>query len=168
MKNVYRTYIAHKDFYGKFHNLSNSWGNKPIGGLWGCRGTEWDDWCTVEDFREHSGYYEWQLKPNCKVFRIEHVNDFFYLVKNYNNIHGIDYVKLAKHGYDAVELTEEVNNMLHFTVPNYAYKSVLAQTVAQDECNRYTLTFALNSWDVPSICVFYPEKNVIFGRYFKK
>ena len=35
-----------KEFYG----VRGSFFNKPRGGLWGCRGEEWREWCLAEEY----------------------------------------------------------------------------------------------------------------------
>ena len=159
---VYRTYIVNKNGYKNVHPIPGSAINKPTGGLWGCRGTEWDDWCKAEEFRHHIGYYGWKLKEGAKVYTIEHENDFFYLAFNYMSLGStIDFKKLAKDGYDAVELTSEMNLEYHLGVNGeFESKNIMAKKVLTEPKYCMARLMALNSWDVPSICVFDPEKTV--------
>lgn len=149
---TYRTY-AEEPYYS---DINGSFINKPEGGLWGCRDDSWKNWCTDEGFACSSSYFDWVLQPNCKVFIIDSEEDFIHLLKNYSseidgNI-GIDYLKLAK-DYDAVELTPKGNNSLHYGIKTN-------DPEFQDPKYKRAFMYALNVWDVPSICVFYPSKSI--------
>lgn len=166
----YRTYIEKIEYYKLWRHIFGSHCNKPLGGLWGCRGSEWDDWCRAEDFRKHIGYYEWKLKEGSKVYTIDHENDFLYLVKTYphlddNIIFGydsIDFEKMRDDGYDAVELSREGNNKLHLFigVSSFNIRNIIALEVSNNKLYHTAIILGLNSWDVPSICVFNPDKTV--------
>ena len=166
----YRTYLQSPSHYKHFTNVKGSFINKPVGGLWGCRGTEWDDWCKAEEFRTHICYYEWQLKEGSTVFEVSCENDFLYLLKNFpqadeygNAITSIDYLKMADAGYDAIELTEEGNRKLHLVrTGRYSeIKNMLAATVTSSPVYTSALICGFNGWDVPSICVFKPYDSVV-------
>ena len=150
---TYRTY-ADKPY---LNNIEGSFINKPTRGLWGCRDDSWKEWCEENDFGYNPNYFEWQLKPGTKVYTINTVEDFIYLLKNYqteeyaDSVY-IDYLKLSK-DYDAVELTENGNIHLHYNVETN-------DPELQDPKYKTALMIALNGWDVPSICVFNPNKTV--------
>jgi len=150
---IYRTY-ADKPY---LNNIDGSFMNKPSKGLWGCRDNGWKEWCEENDFGYDSHYFEWTLKPESKLYTVSNKNDFIYLLKNYQleesdgNVF-IDYSKLAK-DYDAIELTKNGNMDLHYGIET-------DDPELQDPKYRIALTMAMNTWDVPSICVFNPSKTV--------
>ena len=150
---IYRTY-ADKPY---LNNIDNSFMNKPLRGLWGCRDNSWKEWCEENDFGYNPSYFEWTLKPNSKLYTVNNTNDFIYLLKNYQfedsdgNIF-IDYLKLAK-DYDAVELTKNGNNELHFGIK-------IDDTELQNPKYARALRIGMNLWDVPSICIFNPSKTI--------
>lgn len=96
------------------------------------------------------------LKHFTNVYTINTEEDFIYLLKKYgsliNGMYGIDYLKLAK-DYDAVELTPAGNIHLHYGIDTN-------DPELQNPQYKSALMMAMNAWDVPSICVFYPNKTV--------
>ena len=171
---VYRTYA--KEVITDFRSIEGSFINKPRGGLWGCRGDEWYDWCKAEEFSDVSTYFEWHLKEGTKVYTIENENDFIYLLKNFPNevrhagleptVDSIDFIKLWKSGYDAVELTEEANNAMHMGFSADIKNFTTAQLMS-DKKYTMALLLGINSWDVPSICVFDPQETVCITSNLK-
>lgn len=149
---TYRTY-ADKPY---LNDVDGSFANKPSRGLWGCRDNSWKEWCEDNDFGYNPDYFEWTLKPNTKVYTINTEEDFIYLLKKYgsliNSTYGIDYLKLAK-DYDAVELTDNGNTHLHYSIDTN-------DPELQNPQYKSALLLAMNAWDVPSICVFNPSKTV--------
>ena len=143
---TYRTYLDEPFDINKFNPIKNEWGNKPRYGLWGCTGTQWKRWCHSEDFRKCTKYFKWKLKEGSKVYIIDKPEDIQYLWDNYPLNYSwatklclsIDFEKLWKDGYDAVELTE---NGLYSC--RWMENNVMGTA----------------SWDVPSICIF--NKDVI-------
>lgn len=164
---IYRTYA--KEVITYFRSIEGSFINKPRGGLWGCRGDEWYDWCKAEEFPCADTYFEWQLKEGTKVYTIENENDFIYLLRNFPSevrhagleptVESIDFIKLWKSGYDAVELTEEANNAIHLGFRSEIKNFTTAQLIS-DKKYAFAMLMGINSWDVPSICVFDPQKTV--------
>ena len=156
---IYRTYADEVPEF--FRKIQGSFINKPVGGLWGCRGSEWYDWCTTEDFPCSENYFEWKLKEDTKVYTVDNKQDFLYLC-NYANadIFSIDYLKfIEEEGYDAVELTRNGNDILHLvTFVDEDITSV--QFLDISRMYPQAVTMGMNSWDVPSICVFDPQKTV--------
>ena len=167
MSVVYRTYCRKAPKHRSMKRLVGSRFNKPVGGLWGCRGDEWIDWCIDNDFSLNKWRegFEWTLKPEARLLTVRSVSGFKKLIDKYSNPVGnlleIDYLKIAK-SYDAIELTSEPVYELscgfdyiehNISVDKYINKQVL-----------YRLGTA--SWDVPSICVFRPNK-VDIVRTFK-
>lgn len=140
-----------KEFYG----VEGSFFNKPRGGLWGCRGEEWRDWCLCEQFevKKLKHYFYFKLKKNSKVYRIRTKKDFINLCEKYPNYseNTIDFIEMAK-DYDAVEVVGDIVYKLRFGV----------------EENKLGFDMAghgLYAWDVPSICVLNPEKaEIIKGK----
>lgn len=169
---IYRT---HADEVGIFKPITGSFCNKPRGGLWGCRGTEWWDWCQSEEYLCSDKYYEWCLREGTNVYTIEGVNDFCYLLKKYPHTMGmdiqditdpvdsIDFMKIWQDGYDAVELTEEANFQLRFGLREFLDipKNMLMAELIQSTKFSTAMLMGVHGWDVPSICVFDPEKTVI-------
>lgn len=149
---IYTTY-ADEPYYT---DITDSFLNKPRGGLWGCLDDSWREWCTREDFYCSDNRYDWTLKPGTKVFTINSEDDFIYLLKNYNkeenDYYMIDYLKLSN-DYDAVELTSRGNNVLHYSLQNLDLET-------ENPKYKKALSIALNLWDVPSICVFHPKETV--------
>lgn len=149
---IYRTY-ADKPY---LNNISGNFINKPEGGLWGCRDDSWKEWCEDNNFGYNPNYFEWTLKHGTKIFTIDTEEDFIYLLKNYGTdteyYYVIDFIKLSN-DYDAVELTPNGNMNLHWQV-------ITDDPELQAPKYKSTLRIALNTWDVPSICVFNPSKTV--------
>ena len=171
---VYRTYA--KEIMDEFRPIVASFCNKPKGGLWGCRDTAWYDWCRAEEFSDVSTYFEWHLKEGTKVYTIENENDFIYLLKNFPNevrhaglepkVDSIDFVKLWKSGYDAVELTEEANIAMHLGFRSEIKNFTTAQLMS-DKKYATAMLMGLNAWDAPSICVFDPQETVCVVSHLK-
>ena len=149
---IYRTY-AEEPY---LNDVDGSFINKPSQGLWGCRDDSWKEWCEDNDFGYNPDYFEWILKPGTKIYTIDTEEDFIYLLKKYgseiDDFYGIDYLKLAK-DYNAVELTPRGNTYLHYGINP-------SDPELQDIKYKKALHMALNTWDVPSICVFNPSKTV--------
>lgn len=127
--------------------------NKPRGGLWGCRGTEWLEWCNAEHFRSYDSYYTWKLTKDAKLFYIDSVEDIVKLFSYKSPIpsHGslanmlpdsIDWSKVQK-DYDAVEISPHIA---------YNYRTIPESILG---VNNW---FGFSAWDVPSICVFNKDK----------
>lgn len=154
---IYRTYLDEPFDINKFKNIKNGWGNKPRYGLWGCTGTQWKIWRDCEDFRRCTKYFKWKLKEGSKVYTIDKPEDMQYLWDNYplkyellsSTCLSIDFEKLWKDGYDAVELTE-----------NGLYSCRWAENNGLYSCRwMENNVMGTASWDVPSICVF--NKDII-------
>lgn len=155
---IYRTY-ADQPY---LNDIKGSFFNKPTGCLWGCRDDSWKNWCNEEEFRCSDNYFEWTLKPGTKIFTIDSIKDFLYLLKHYSEgiesyrnkkDYYIDFLKVSK-DYDAVELTQNGNSQLHY--------QLILDDNSEFNDNKYkaALNIVLNTWDVPSICVFYPKNTV--------
>lgn len=150
----YKTYC--KEIPKTFYGIKESGCNKPLGGLWGCRGDEWKEWCEGERFAldKLKKCFTWRLKKGTKVYRIRTVKDFEELVYKYplilNGIPtSIDFKKLAEE-YDAVEVIGDIVWKLRFgSGGKVSEKYFLIKSMG------------LYSWDVPSICVMNPEKVVV-------
>lgn len=136
----YKTY-CHK-LPKKLYEVTDSMCNKPVGGLWGCRGNEWKEWCKSEQFNTKNlrKAFIWRLKRGSKVYRIKTIKDFVKLINLYGNskYDSIDYLEMKK-DYDAIEVVGTVVRKLHFGGP--------------DTGHRFIDMMGLNTWDVPSICV---------------
>lgn len=138
---MYKTYC--KEIPITFKGVTDSFCNKPMGGLWGCRGDEWKDWCESEEFNLDglSKSFKWKLKQSARIFTIKEPEDFAYLLEWFSKSHEvfgkeIDYLKL-KEKYDAVETVGDIVYQLRYGYGNNS--------------------MGLYSWDVPSICVLNPE-----------
>lgn len=139
-----------KEFYG----VKGSSYNKPRGGLWGCRGEEWREWCLAEEFEVDrlKEFFFFKLKRGSKVYRIKTKKDFKYLLKKYYReepkyeglMDTIDFVEMSR-DYDAVEVVGDIVWKLRYGCDD-DYKGLYA-------------------WDVPSICVLNVDKvKVVEGR----
>lgn len=127
----------------KLYGIDGSFWNKPKGGLWGCRGEEWREWCELEQFHleklKHHFYFK--MKKGSKVYRIKTVKDFQYLLDNFGVLATgglqIDYSQVQKQ-YDAVEVVGDIVYKLRFGTKDSH--------------------MGLYVWDVPSICVLNVDK----------
>ena len=110
----YRTY-SYEPFSRKLFN--KPWGNflnKPRhGGLWGCRGDEWKEWCEDNEFSHFNNqYFLWCFNQEAKIMYIDSYKDFLKYVKLYPDEDQIyfrektlDFNKILEAGYDGVEVT---------------------------------------------------------------
>lgn len=150
-----------------FKPIDGSFCNKPRGGLWGCKGTEWVSWCISEEFPCPEHYFVWKFKDEVKIFTIDTEYDFLYLLEVYplwdttmDKVISIDYMKLQK-DYDAVELTTKGNNLMHHGINmSFSPKTLYAAKILNDDKYSLAKMLGVNSWDVPSICVFNPKETV--------
>lgn len=137
---IYKTYC--KNIPTKLYDADDSFCNKPRGGLWGCRGDEWKDWCLEEEFKLSNlkKCFKWRLKRGSRVYRIKTENDFLNLINLYGNtkMSTIDYMEMKK-DYDAIEV-----------VGNIVYK---LRYGCKDTGHSLIDIIGLNAWDIPSICV---------------
>ena len=169
---IYRTYADKIPV--EFNVIRDSGINKPVGGLWGCKDDAWHKWCVAEEFPCSHKYFEWHLRPGTKVYTVDNENDFIWLLKNYHHdincgltktIDTIDYMKLWEDGYDAVELTEEGNDKLHYGVRDgihdFQVKNTMTIELVNDTAFSCPMLLGMNGWDVPSINVFDPNKSVV-------
>ena len=144
----YKTYC--KKIPTKLEGVTDSFCNKPRGGLWGCRGDEWKNWCLDEDFNlsglKHNFY--WRLKKGSKVYRIRTESDFIKLVTKYGNnkLTSIDYMQMKK-DYDAIEVIGKIVHKLRYG--------------CKDTGHNLIDLMGLNVWDVPSICVMNIERVIL-------
>ena len=158
----YRTYCkkAPKNKV-RIKKLKGSQFTKPVGGLWGCRGDEWIDWCRQEEFclDKWKECFEWELTKDAKVLRVRSVSGFTNLIKKYYKnvapgLGEVDFLQIAKE-YDAIELTEVPVTNLHF---GYRTFQVPIEDFFSDRGKMVLYKFGTYSWDVPSICVFNADK----------
>lgn len=131
---------------------------KPFGGLWGCRNGEWREWCEKEDFPCPETAFSWQLKDTAKLYTIDTEFDLLKLLVDYpkqyfHRTNDIDWYQMWKDGWDAVEITENANNRMHTGVRVPLGESYIADKL-YNNCESNCYTMGLNTWDVPSICVF--------------
>lgn len=146
---IYRTYCD--IIPNNLQDVTDSFCNKPVGGLWGCRGNEWHDWCVAEDFHleKLKQVFYWKLTEDCRLYSIETQQDFIHLIDSYGNnrYDSIDYLAM-KQDYDAVEVVGNVVYELRYGI--------------QSTGHNFIDLMGLNAWDVPSICVLNTNKvNII-------
>ena len=133
--------------------------NKPFGGLWGCRGDEWKEWCEAENFCLYKlkQVFYWRLKRGTKVLRIKTIKDYINLCNKYGNhkqiIGTIDYSEVKK-DYDAIELVGDVVYKVRLGLYFYKEKYYL-KYIHKNKLDIVNL--GLGAWDIPSICVLNPE-----------
>ena len=167
----YRTYCKKAPKTRVSRKLIGSHLNKPGGGLWGCRGDEWIEWCTENNFRmnDWKECFEWELKKGAKVLTIRSVSGFVKLIKKYFKyikVEGlpcygtIDFEKIAKE-YDAIELTDVPVQELHFGVKVDKHISISEYL---DHGRQIAYNIGTNCWDVPSICVLNTDKVKVLRR----
>lgn len=167
MSAVYRTYCRKAPKHRSMKRLYGSCFTKPRGGLWGCRGDEWIEWCEANEFALNKWQegFDWKLKPDAKLLTVRSASGFIKLIKKYSRPVGdlleIDYLAVAK-DYDAIEIT---------TQPMYELASGIdykLYNISLDEYLSKLILYRLGTaaWDVPSICVFNPNK-VDIVRTFK-
>ena len=94
----YKTYC--KNIPTKIPEVTDCMCNKPIGGLWGCRGNEWKEWCEAEQHNLAGlrKVFYWRLKKGSKVYRIKTKKDFINLVNKYGSTRydSIDFIKISQ------------------------------------------------------------------------
>jgi hypothetical protein len=143
-------YKSYGELPVEFYGVKGSHYNKPVGGLWGCRGEEWREWCESEEFclDRLEKHFFFKLKKGSKVYRVRTKKDFLYLFNKYSNhrkykpgyqscLGTIDFIEMSK-DYDAVEVVGDIVYKLRFGC---------------DEDHK-----GLYAWDVPSICVLNVDK----------
>lgn len=156
---IYRTYM--KEIPETFKEVVRSGCNKPLGGLWGCRGDEWKEWCLAEEFNLENleNCFEWTLKEDTRYFCIDSIDKYIDLCIKYGDmqIMSIDYMKL-KEDYDAIEVTDIVYQL------RYGLMNIWEDEELEKYRKRYLrhpkimiMEMGLYSWDVPSICVMNPD-----------
>jgi len=181
-KVVYRTYAEQIPL--TFNTVRASGINKPVGGLWGCRNSEWWDWCQSEEFPCADKYFEWELKEGVNIYTVDNENDFVMLLYRYPHVMNvttgvvpdivdtIDFEKMWADGYDGIELTEEGNDRLHFGLRaglhDFKPKNALTVQLVNDNSYSTPMLLGMNGWDVPSINVFDPDKSVRIISNLKK
>lgn len=145
---VYKTYMKQKP--DKFREVTSSFCNKPVGGLWGCRGDEWKEWCESKGFAlgNLKTCFTWELKPESRVYCIKTMTDFRNLLQKYplevqGSVMSVNYQEVAK-DYDAVEVVGSVIRKTNF-------KST--DNIAE--------MMGLSAWDVPSIVVLNLDRVVL-------
>ena len=146
---IYRTYCESvKDF--KAPEVTQSFCEKPRGGLWGCRGDEWKNWCESEEYREWAlkEKFFWRLSPTARVYEINTLEDFNTFYDKYYNeeIISIDYLKV-KEDYDAIELT--LSGFTDIKEKQFATFGIVKGVIG------------ISAWDVPSIVVLNLDKYVV-------
>ena len=70
----------------KFIPVYSEFINKPRGGLFGCQGDEWINWCTAEEFR--TDYYKYCVEYELTTAEIKLIHtpeDFLFLIKIFNS-----------------------------------------------------------------------------------
>ena len=161
---IYRTYFngefnkGYIDRIGLVSGSEISLMNKPRGGLWGCRGTEWLDWCNAEHFRSYDSYYTWKLTKDAKLFYIDSIEDIVKLFSYRSPIpnttgllsslpDSIDWSKVQK-DYDAVEISPHIA---------YNYRTIPESILGMNNW------FGFSAWDVPSVCVMTKGKVELIG-----
>ena len=146
---TYTTYSKYKMFSKEhFNNAIHATMNKPLCGLWGCRGDEWKEWCESNDFPCGEYRFEWRLSKTAKVLNIRTIEDYKKVVRKYKTSIGeglgtircIDFNKIIR-DYDAMEIFDP---------------AVWECRFMDDIDGKYDL--GLYTWDVPSIVVFRPDK----------
>ena len=143
---MYKTYLRSKFDPNKISNITNHGINKPFGGLWGCRGDEWKDWCETEDFRKVENPFYWELTEDANVLEIRTAEDFNDVVKRFRirtvmDIDCIDWETISKQ-YDGVEV----------------FSQALYETSLSRDFSDTIFLIGLSSWDIPSICVWNADK----------
>lgn len=176
--NKYRTYVS--EIPKKLRKLNKeAYFVKPVGGLWGCKGNEWKEFCTKYN-PEHdpekynmnnlNKCFEWTLADDAKIYTIDKKEDFAFLVENYfkplknqyfndpryNYLGEINYYELSKK-YDGVSITKRA--FKNMGKGFYPYNKM------ERACSKELLyAIGLAYWSVPSICVFNSKKVKILGE----
>ena len=168
MSVVYKTYCRKAPKYRSRKKFICSCFTKPKGGLWGCRGDEWIEWCREEKFalKKWKECFEWTLKKDAKILTIRSASGFAKLIKKYYRevapfVGEIDYLQIAKE-YDAIELTEVPVNELRF---GFKSEQIPVDDFMYDMGKRTLYQVGTYGWDVPSICVFNTDKVEVIRSY---
>lgn len=66
---------------------------------------------------------------------------------------GENIIKIRYDDYNLIYLTDKGNRALHYSLAT-------KDPELQDPKYKHTLLMALNTWDIPSICVFHPKETV--------
>ena len=160
---TYKSYLHEPFDKSKFIPVHSEFINKPRGGLFGCQGDEWINWCTSEEFR--TGYYKYCVEYELTTDKIKLIHtpeDFLFLINDYAEfkllLPQISFKKMAK-DYDAIEISHRAINSCRMGIPD----EVIAFLPERERVRfRNIIMMGLYSWDVPSICVFNPDKiNII-------
>jgi len=166
MSVTYRTYCKRAPKRESRKKLIGSCFTKPVGGLWGCRGDEWIEWCKKECFslNKWKECFEWKLSRGAKILRVKSIGGFAHLIEKYYKqiaprVGEIDYLAIAQ-DYDAIELTEIPINELQ---KGFNRKQLLKVSYNFGKFLLYRL--GTHGWDVPSICVFNTDKVKILRRW---
>ena len=168
MSITYKTYCRKAPKYKSKKKFIGSFFTKPRGGLWGCRGDEWIEWCKREKFalKKWKECFEWKLKKGAKVLTVRSVSGFANLIKKYYRevepfVGEIDYLKIAE-DYDAIELTEVPVEELRsgFKQGQFPLNEFIYNTG-----KRILYQIGTYGWDVPSICVFNTDKVEVIRSY---
>jgi hypothetical protein len=152
---IYRTYCD--KIPEQLEDITDSFCNKPRGGLWGCRGNEWKNWCKAEQYnlRCLKKVFYWKLTEDVKLYTMRTEQDYLYIVEKYGNTRqdSIDYM-LMKQDYDAIEVVGDIVYELRYGT--------------QSTGRRFIDLMGLYAWDVPSICVMNTDKVIRTGNNVKE
>ena len=149
LTNMFYTYTQKSLNKELFEPVVNTLINKPGKGLWACEDNAWKIWCDIEDYSCGNICTQFKLIPNSKIYVINDVQDFLYLMQvyPYEPFEGlgrsIDWVTLSRQ-FDGVQLTQK---------GLYKCRSLLTEDTG-NVCYNTTLLMGTCSWDVPSICIF--------------
>ena len=126
-------------------------GTKPRGGLWGCHGNEWKEWCKCEEFNlsglKHHFYFK--LSKDARLLILDTEEDLVNFILGFplcNYGTALDYSKVMEK-YDAIEITDNLLNECRLGIQHRRLPKEY----------RYFQFMGVNGWDVPSICVLNPN-----------
>lgn len=152
---IYRHYgsdVFHPEYLSRPLNSNHI---KPSRGLWAspfASNHNWYQFCTEEHFQEESLdiYFDFMLKSDAKILRIETVKDLFDTVHKYT---GQAMSKLERQIYVPYESEKYL-----YVYPDWAYISAIYDGVEVKIGDRWSdFYFYLYGWDVDTLVVWNPE-----------
>ena len=130
-----KTYIHYGDRHfdpNKFKPIENTFTNKPIGGLWASDVNAkygWKEWNKSSGLRKCSEepYFKLTLDKKAKVLNVHKYKDVKFAVKEFlvNQIMILDFKKIMKRGYDAMEVFISDSESLYWNLYGYDCDSII-------------------------------------------
>ena len=160
MEEIYRHYGHDKFDINRFVKIKNrELFNKPFGGLWSSPTKDvdvgWARWCMQEEFYvdKLDKYFDFKLKDNARVLRIEKIKDLEKLPKvdlydELVNLQALNIMHSVKYMHFDIDFEEIVKN----------YDAILVYMYRDEESKGMkSMYFELYGWDVDTLLVLNPD-----------